>query len=114
MWKVCVVILPLAITVASCGPSNPPPIDQTRETPPVAADNSALNVRDRDDATKTADDQSGTEADRTITQSIRQSIVKDDTMSTYGKNVKIITVDGMVTLRGPVNSETEKRNESAG
>ena len=110
MRNVCVVMLFLAITVTSCGPGSAPPTDQPSQTPPVAADNSGLNARDRDDAKKTADDQSGSEADRTISQNIRQSIVKDDTMSINGKNVKIITVDGLVTLRGPVKSEAEKRN----
>ena len=79
----------------------------------VAADNSGRNVRDRDDATKTSGDQSGSETDRTISQNIRQAIVADDSVSTNGKNVKIITVDGMVTLRGPVKSEKEKTNIGA-
>ena len=43
-----------------------------------------------------------------ITQNIRQAIVADDSLSTNGKNVKIITVDGTVTLRGPVKSEKRK------
>ena len=30
-------------------------------------------------------------------------------MSTNAKNVKIITIDGQVTLRGPVNTAEEKR-----
>jgi osmotically-inducible protein OsmY len=74
----------------------------------VPADNSGRNERDRNGQTKTPTDQSESEADRTITQSIRQAIVADDTLSTNGKNVKIITVDGTVTLRGPVKSEQEK------
>jgi osmotically-inducible protein OsmY len=74
----------------------------------VPPDNTGRNERDRSGQTKTATDQSESEADRTITQSIRQAIVADDTLSTNGKNVKIITVDGTVTLRGPVKSEQEK------
>jgi osmotically-inducible protein OsmY len=31
-------------------------------------------------------------------------------MSTYAHNVKIITQDGKVTLKGPVRSEDEKTN----
>jgi hyperosmotically inducible periplasmic protein len=72
------------------------------------ADNSGKNVRDRDDAMKTAGDQSENEADRTITQEIRRAVTSDDTLSTNAKNVKIITNDGTVTLRGPVKSEKEK------
>jgi len=48
------------------------------------------------------------EADRTISQSIRQSLTADDTLSTNGKNIKVITTDGKVTLRGPVKSDQEK------
>jgi len=75
----------------------------------VAADNTAKNVRDRNDANKTAGDQSENEADRKITQEVRKSIVDDDKLSTSAQNVKIITNDGKVTLRGPVKSEEEKK-----
>jgi osmotically-inducible protein OsmY len=74
----------------------------------TAADNSGVNVRDRNDQTKTAGDQSESEADRTISQNIRQALTSDDSLSTNGKNVKVITVDGKVTLRGPVKSDQEK------
>jgi len=79
----------------------------------VAADNSGRNERDRNDATKRAGDQAENEADRTISQNIRQAISADDSISTNGKNAKIITVDGTVTLRGPVKSEKEKTNIGA-
>jgi osmotically-inducible protein OsmY len=74
----------------------------------VEPDNSGRNVRDRNEAAKTAGDQSENEADRTITQNIRKAITADDSLSTNAKNVKIITNDGTVTLRGPVKSEKEK------
>jgi len=74
----------------------------------VEPDNSGRNVRDRDDQTKTPGDQSENEVDRTITQNIRQAITAADSLSTNGKNVKIITNDGTVTLRGLVKSEKEK------
>ena len=83
------------------------------QTAAVPADNSGRNERDRNDATKTAGDQSESEADRTISQNIRKAITSDDSVSTNGKNVKIITVDGVVTLRGPVKSEAEKTNIAA-
>jgi osmotically-inducible protein OsmY len=57
----------------------------------------------------TASDQSENEADRKITQQIRQAVVKDDSLSTSAQNVKIITQDGKVTLRGTVNSDSEKQ-----
>ena len=87
--------------------------EQPNQSAAVAPDNSGRNERDRNDATKTAGDQSESEADRTISQNIRKVITSDDTVSTNGKNVKIITVDGVVTLRGPVKSEAEKTNIAA-
>jgi len=57
----------------------------------------------------TASDQSGNEADRKITQQIRQAVTKDDSLSTSAQNVTIVTQDGKVTLRGTVKSESEKQ-----
>ena len=71
----------------------------------TAVDNSARNQRQ----TKTADQQSESAADRDLTAQIRRSIVSDKSLSTYGHNVKIITVNGMVTLKGPVHSDDEKQ-----
>jgi osmotically-inducible protein OsmY len=65
-------------------------------------------VRDRDESAKTADQQSNSEGDLSITQSIRRMIVDDKSLSTSAHNVKIVTVDGVVTLRGPVVSQEEK------
>lgn len=56
----------------------------------------------------TAEHQSNDEADVSITLKIRQAVVKDDELSIYAQNVKIITVDGLVVLKGPVRSEEEK------
>lgn len=72
------------------------------------ADNTDKNERDRSGAALTPGDQGGSEADRTVTQQVRQGVVANDALSTTGKNVKIITVDGVVTLRGPVKSPEEK------
>jgi osmotically-inducible protein OsmY len=52
-------------------------------------------------------------ADRAITQKIRKAIHEDKTLSTYAHNIKIITQEGKVTLRGPVKSEEEKGNLQA-
>ena len=79
----------------------------------VEPDNSGRNVRDRNNATQTAGDQSENEADRTITQSLRKAITDDDSISTNGKNVKVVTIDRTVTLRGPVKSEKEKADIGA-
>ena len=79
----------------------------------TAPDNTGRNVRDRGGATLTPGDQSETEADRTLTQRIRQAVVADDALSMTAKNVKIITVNGVVTLRGPVKTMEEKRTIEA-
>jgi osmotically-inducible protein OsmY len=85
----------------------------TGSTPGTAPDNTARNVRDRNDATLTPEDQSGSEPDREITRMIRRSIVIEpgaDEHSLSAKNIKIITVSGAVTLRGVVKSEQEKQD----
>ena len=73
------------------------------------ADNTGKNARDAEGGTVTPFDQSETEADVTLTQRIRQAVVDDDTLSTNAKNIKIITINGVVTLRGPVDSEEERQ-----
>jgi hyperosmotically inducible periplasmic protein len=83
------------------------------QTPAVEPDNTGRNVRDRGGETKTPGDQSESEADRTITQNIRKALTADDSLSTNAKNIKIITNDGTVTLRGPVKSEKEKADIEA-
>ena len=70
------------------------------------ADNTKVN---KNDAQPTADQQKLDRSDRDIAKQIRQSIVKDKSLSTYAHNVKIISQNGAVTLRGPVRSDDEKR-----
>jgi len=72
------------------------------------ADNTARNVRDRNDRNLTPIDQGNNEADVKSTAEIRRSISKESGFSVNARNVKIITVNGRVTLRGPVNSASEK------
>jgi len=79
----------------------------------VPADNTGKNVRDREENAKTADQQSNDQEDLEITRAVRQAIVKDESLSTSAHNVKIITIDGVVTLRGPVVSKAEKTNIGA-
>jgi hyperosmotically inducible protein len=77
-----------------------------QDTP--AADNTSKNQRDRSGETRTPGDQSNSSEDVKITAAIRSAVVKDDSLSTTARNVKIITADGTVTLRGPVKDEAEK------
>ena len=72
------------------------------------ADNTKKNERDRSPDQKTPGDQSNTPADIELTKTIRQAIVKDSSLTMTAKNIKIITIDGKVTLRGPVSTAEEK------
>ncbi|WP_433966180.1 BON domain-containing protein [Tunturiibacter gelidiferens] len=75
--------------------------DQT--TPP---DNSKQNKAQQ----PTADNQThGGTSDRQTTAQIRKAIIADKSLSTYAHNVKIVTVNGAVTLKGPVSSDDEKQ-----
>jgi hyperosmotically inducible protein len=74
----------------------------------VEPDNTATNERDRSGETKTSGDQSNSSADLKTTQAIRQALMKDGELSMTAKNIKVITANGHVTLRGPVNTAQEK------
>ena len=76
-------------------------------------DNTKVNKRDRHEASPTADQQSQGTSDRDLAQQIRRSIVKDDSLSTYAHNIKVIVKDGAVTLKGPVRSDEEKQSIEA-
>jgi hyperosmotically inducible periplasmic protein len=73
-----------------------------------AKDNTAINERDRSKSVKTPIDQNENQKDINVTAGIRKRVV-DTKMSVNAKNVKIITQDGKVTLRGPVKSDEEKK-----
>jgi hyperosmotically inducible protein len=74
----------------------------------AAADNTRKNERDRSGETTTSGDQSNSQEDVKITAAIRRAVVGDHSLSATAKNVKIITANGMVTLRGPVKNDAEK------
>jgi hyperosmotically inducible protein len=74
----------------------------------VPADNTKSNKLDPSNTAATADAQKDNAGDRTITQRIRKSLVTDKSLSTYAHNVKIVSVNGTVTLNGVVRSEDEK------
>lgn len=70
--------------------------------------NTAVNVRDRDHTSKTPFDQGENKTDIQITANIRKRVVATK-MSSNAHNVKIITLNGKVTLRGPVQTDDEKQ-----
>ena len=75
-----------------------------------APDNTKTN---KDQRGPTADQQKMNPADRETTQKIRKALEADKSLSTYAHNVKIITQNGKVTLRGPVRSDSEKSDVEA-
>ena len=102
-----VAALALSIAAASCSESS------AKEPPRgpgqgLAADNTGHNVRDRDGELPTPFDQGESETDRRITQAIRKVLSADSTLSLNAKNVKIVTVNGAVTLRGTAKTAREK------
>jgi hyperosmotically inducible protein len=82
---------------------------QDTQSNPPQPDNTRMNQRDRNSNEATADQQKMNPADHETTKQIRRAIEKDKSISTYGHNVKVITQNGMVTLKGPVRSEEEKK-----
>lgn len=90
------------------------PAERTLSPPAnMVPDNTDVNVRDRRGETLTPGDQSESVVDRSLTQRIRQAIMADESLSTTAKDVKIITINGVVTLRGPVHSLQEKGSIAA-
>jgi hyperosmotically inducible periplasmic protein len=78
-----------------------------------APDNTKNNQGDASKDAMTADQQKMNPADRDTSRQIRKSIMQDKTLSTYAHNIKIITRDGKVTLKGPVRSDDDKANIEA-
>ena len=72
------------------------------------ADNTDMNTRDKHGDMLTPQNQPNAESDLDVLAAVRSAIVDDDNLSTTAHNVKIMVVDGVVTLRGPVKSTNEK------
>ena len=97
--------LMLVLSAALLGPGT---VAMAQDSKPNAPNNSAVNIRDRAPGAMTADQQSNTKSDVTITREIRRAVVKDHSLSILAQNVKIVSANGRVTLRGPVNTKEEK------
>lgn len=72
------------------------------------ADNTGINVRDRNGATETPQNQAENAGDRKLLAMVRRTIIGDKTLSMAAHNVKIVANGGVVTLRGPVKNDNEK------
>jgi len=86
------------------------PTPQSQDNQQPAPDNTKTN---KDQAGPTADQQKTNPSDQAVTQKIRKAIHEDQSLSSYAHNIKVITQDGKVTLRGPVRSDEEKSNLEA-
>jgi len=91
------VVLLLSLTTAAAGL-------MSAQDQPAAPDNTKQNKSQGE----TADNQKNNKVDRETSQKIRKAIVSDKSLSTYAHNVKIITTNGTVVLKGPVRSNEEK------
>lgn len=99
--NVVIPILFCAVAIVSYG--------QDSSSTPPNADNTKVNQRDRSAGEVTADQQKMNASDRILTKNIRRSIMADKALSTYAHNIKIISQNGVVTLKGPVKSDGEKQ-----
>lgn len=103
-----VCLLPIAF-LACTKESDARSRDQSTTRPDLRApDDTGVNKRDRDNRTLTPMDQSNEPADLDLTKRIRQALTEDSSLSTNAKNVKVITIARVVTLRGPVKTQAEK------
>jgi hyperosmotically inducible periplasmic protein len=79
-----------------------------QDATPTAPNNTAVNVRDRDAHAMTAGEQSNDKMDLELTRRIRRAVEKDSSLSMKAHNIKIVSENGNVTLRGPVETRHEK------
>ncbi len=101
-------VLAACAALAACTKDNTDTTRTTSATTAETADNTKLNERDLNGANPTSGNQSNAKADIAISAEIRKAVVADDGLSMDAKNVKIVTQDGVVILRGPVKSDAEK------
>lgn len=83
--------------------------ENRQEATEYKADNTGRNTRDRNADSLTPMDQSEASADIAITADIRKRLIADERLSHTAKNIKIITRDGSVNLRGAVATSDEVR-----
>ncbi len=105
MMKFQRVVLAVAFSAASLGV-----YAQAPDAADPKADNTKVNKRDRAAGEPTADQQKNNRTDLDLTKDIRRSIMDDKALSTYAHNVKVISQDGTVTLKGPVHSDDEVKS----
>jgi hyperosmotically inducible protein len=94
--------------LACFGPSVKADLQQDPQETPAQPDNTKKNLPTNHHDANRADQQSNSTSDVELTRKIRESLTQDKSLSTYAHNVKIITRNGVVELKGPVRSQSEK------
>ena len=94
--------------IASSTPNVPPHLRQNSQETPAEPDNTKKNLPTNHHDANRADQQSNSSNDAELTRKIRQSLTQDKSLSAYARNVKIIIRNGVVELKGPVRSQSEK------
>jgi len=103
------VVLGVALNITGCSRKSETRTEaSTTETGMGMSADETKRQASANDSLPTATDQGESEADRTITQTIRQAVVGNNALSMDARNVQIITANGVVTLRGAVKSDGEK------
>jgi osmotically-inducible protein OsmY len=97
--------LSFLLGVAICSLAAHPAIAQSN-----APDNTRANKENASSDTRNADDQKENATDRDYAKRIRQSVMADKGLSTYAHNIKIVSVNGNVTLDGVVRSDEERNS----
>jgi hyperosmotically inducible protein len=77
------------------------------------ANNSGINSRDRSSSTIKPTDQPNDKTDIKLAAAVRRAIVKDKSLSMSAHNVKLVAINGAVTLRGPVKNADERAKVEA-
>lgn len=96
--------LALAIAIAAGQTAAGVPLRAAPDSQQALPDNTKVNK----DGAPTAEQQGASRTDLETSRQIRKAIVGDKTLSTYAHNIKVITRNGQVTLKGPVRSSEEQ------
>lgn len=92
---------PSTTTPSRPSTSTPPDTNRPNATRPDTSGGGAASSGSSDNASES-------DADKTVSSAVRRAIMEDSNLSTTAQNLKITTNNGVVTLRGTVNSQQEK------
>lgn len=104
----CATLVAVAVTLPAVSVASPQTAPPSASSTGHAADNTAVNARDRSGDTPTSSSQSNDASDVKLVAAVRRALTKDSSLSMLAHNVKVIASGSTVTLRGPVKSEDEK------